>query len=302
MQDAPAVLDGPGLVDRLTRLGVRPADVGDAVRSAGLVSQHPTAVAEVERLAESLRADLGRFPGEPDRHPFPGYDGDADPYGVGVLALWALVVTEPDLVGFHRAHGVPAAVSAATLRELGQQVHVHRLTFGTFGLHTYGWLPVTWSGSLYWLGRLQFNLELLSEGWVCSTHIPRSGPLDPTAVDRSFAEAARFFPACFPDRPLTSFWCRSWLLDPALAAALDPTSNLAQFQARWRLYGEPMPGDDDALFFCFARRGAVDRATLPRQTSLQRAILDRWSDGGSWSVHDGLLPMTSPASPASPAW
>ncbi len=291
MQDARTVLDDPALADRLTRLGLRPEDMTDALESAAALRGSPTARAEVDRLADAVRRTVGRFPGEPDREPFPAYDGEADPHGVGVLALWALVTTAPDLVAFHSGRGIPDDVSAATLRELGQQLHVHRLTFGEFGLHTFGWLAHTWSGSLYWLGRLQFNLELLEEGRVCSTHIPRSGPLDPAAVDASFARAARFFPAHFPDRPVTDFWCRSWLLDPALAAALDPGSNMARFQSRWRLYGEPMPGDDDALFFCFARRGAVDRATLPRETSLQRAILDRWSAGGHWSVRDGRLPV-----------
>lgn len=291
MQDARTVLDDPGLAGRLTLLGLRPEDVADALASAADVGRDPAAVAEVDRLADALRGVVGRFPGEPDRDPFPGYDGDADPHGVGVLALWAVVVTTPDLLAFHRGRGVPDDVSADTVREVGQQVHVHRLTFGTFGVHTYGWLAHTWSGSLYWLGRLQFNLELLEGGRVCSTHIPRSGPLDPDAVDRSFAAAARFFPTHFPDRPVEDFWCRSWLLDPALAAALDPASNMARFQARWRLYGEPMPGDDDALFFCFARRGEVDRSSLPRGTSLQRALLDRWADGGHWSVRDGRLPL-----------
>lgn len=295
MQDARTVLDDPALAERLARLGLRPDDVADALGGAAAVRSSPAALAEVDRLADALRRTVGHFPGEPDHDPFPDHDGQADPHGVGVLALWALVVTAPDLVAFHRGRGVPDDVSAATLRELGQQLHVHRLTFGGFGLHTYGWLAHTWSGSLYWLGRLQFNLELLGEGRVCSTHIPRSGPLDPASVDQAFARAAQFFPTHFPDRPVTDFWCRSWLLDPTLAAALDPASNMTRFQSRWRLYGEPMPGDDDALFFCFARRGAVDPVTLPRETSLQRAILDRWAAGGHWSVRDGRLSMAEVA-------
>lgn len=295
MQDARTVLEDPALAERLARLGLRPDDLAEALASAVAVRRSAAALTEVDRLADALRGTVGRFPGEPDRDPFPDHDGEADPHGVGVLALWALVVTAADLVAFHRERGVPDDVSADTLRELGQQLHVHRLTFGEFGLHTYGWLAHTWSGSLYWLGRLQFNLELLDEGRVCSTHIPRSGPLDPASVDAAFSRAAQFFRTHFPDRPVTDFWCRSWLLDPALAAALDPASNMARFQSRWRLYGEPMPGDDDALFFCFARRGAVDPATLPRETSLQRAILDRWAVGGHWSVRDGRLPMASAA-------
>ena len=295
MQDVRTVLADPDLGGVLARLGLRRLDVADALAVAAELRQRPAEMAEVDRLADTLRRTLGRFPGEPGHDPFPGYAAQADPHGPGVLPLWALVVTAPELTAFHRRRAVPEDVSAATLAELGQQVYVHRLTFGRFGLHTYDWLPVTWSGSLYWLGRLQFNLELLDTGRVCSTHIPRSGPLAPSAVDASFAAAARFFPRHFPDRPVTEFWCRSWLLDPSLAAALDPASNLARFQSRWRLYGEPMPGDADALFFTFSRRGEPDLAALPRDTSLQRVLLERLESGGHWTVRDGRLPMTAHA-------
>lgn len=295
MQDVRAVLADRDLGGALTRLGLGPEDVRDALGVADQLRRSTAEVAEVDRLAAALRGTVGRFPGEPGGDPFAGYDAEADPHGPGVLALWALVVTASDLQDFHRERGVPVEVSAATVRELGQQVFVHRLTFGGFGLHTYGWLVVTWSGSLYWLGRLQFNLELLAEGRVCSTHIPRSGPLDPAAVQRSFDDAARFFSAHFPERTVTDFWCRSWLLDPELAAALEPASNMARFQSRWRLYGEPMPGDEDALFFTFARRGEVDLAALPHVTSLQRVLLERLEAGGHWSVRDGRLPMADVA-------
>ena len=43
---------------------------------------------------------------------------------------------------------------------------------------------------------------------------------------------------------------------------------MAQFGRRWRLYGEPLAGDEDALFFTFHRRGSVDLDSLPRDTSL----------------------------------
>jgi GNAT domain-containint protein/N-acyltransferase family protein len=287
------VLEDPHLDGLLSSLGLRPQDAAELAAVVARVRQDAVGLAEVDRLAAGVRGRLGRFPGEPAPDPWTGYDPAVDPHGVGVLPLLALVVTASDLVAFHRARGVPADVSAATLRELGQQVWVHRLTFGVLGLHTYGWLPVTWSGSLYWLGRLQFNLELLDGGWVCSTHIPRSGPLDPAAVDASFAAAAAFFPAHFPDRPVQDLWCSSWLLDPTLVQGLDPASNMARFQARWRLYGEPMPGDEDALFFTFARRGEVDLATLPRDTTLQRVVADRLREGGHWAVRTGRLPLTT---------
>jgi len=293
MPDARTVLEDPSLPATLARLGLREDDAAGTVDVARQVLDHPAEVAEVDRLAVSLRRGLGHFPGEPDRDLWPRYDPEADRHGPGMLPLLALVVTAGDLEEFHRSRGVAREVSARTLTELGQQVWVHRLTFGQLGLHTYDWLTVTWSGSLYWLGRLQFNLERLADGWVCSTHIPRSGPLDPAAVDASFTAATAFFPAHFPDRPVLDLWCSSWLLDPTLVQGLDPASNMARFQARWRLYGEPMPGDEDALFFTFARRGEVDLATLPRDTTLQRVVADRLREGGHWAVRTGRLPLTT---------
>ena len=305
MTGAAAVLGGSALPAALRRTGLREDDAAALGAVARRVLQSTRSLAEVDRLAGWLRAGIGVFPGERDEPGWPGYDPGADPYGTGVLPLLALVVTEPDLTLFHRSRDVAEEVTAATLRELGQQVWVHRLSHGTFGLHTYDWLPVTWSGSLYWLGRLQFNLQRLPDtdaaggGWVCSAHIPRSGPLDPAAVDESFLRAAAFFPQHFPDRPVTDLYCSSWLLDPDLAAALDPSSNMAAFQRRWHLYGEPMPGDEDAVFFTFAHRGEVDLAALPQQTSLQRVIVARLRSGGHWSSRQGriALPAVAGAGP-----
>jgi hypothetical protein len=289
------LLHSPELPGWLDRLGLRTEDRADLEAVLASVRQDLAALTVVDRLAAALRRTVGRFPGEPDRDPWPGYDAATDSYGVGVLPLLALVVTAPDVVAFHRSREVPEEVSAQTLTEVGQQAWVHRQTFGEFGMHTFGWLPVTWSGSLYWLGRLQFNLELLASGWVVSTHIPKSGRLDPAAVDDSFARAADFFPRHFPDRPVTHFWCSSWLLDPELAAALDPASNMARFQRRWHLYGDPMPGDEDVLFFTFSRRGEVDLAALPQRTSLERVAVQRLRSGGHWSCRTGLIPLAEAA-------
>ena len=152
-----------------------------------------------------------------------------------MLPLLALVATADDLAAFHRRRGIPDAISRG---RRPNSVSRSGCTVGrsaSFGLHTYGWLTVVWSGSLYWLGRLQFNLMRLDEGWVCSTHIPQTGALDPTSVDDSFRRAAEFFPRYFADCPVQDFWCASWLLDPELAAALPAESNIGRFQRRWRI-------------------------------------------------------------------
>jgi hypothetical protein len=169
---------------------------------------------------------------------------------------------------------------------------VHRLTYGEFGLHTHQWVNLVWSGFLFRLGRLQFNLAVerpdRQSEWVLSTHVPADGPLPPTAVDESFATGRTFFAAHFPDYPVRWFHCRSWLLDPTLSELL-PESNLAAFQRRWSLYGPPEPGEEDLLFFVFQQRGQVELTSLPTDTALRRMAADRLVSGRGWNVFNGKL-------------
>jgi hypothetical protein len=213
---------------------------------------------------------------------------------MGLLPLLALVASAGAVGRFHAARGLSPEDSASGLRDLGQQVAVHRRTYGEFGLHTQGWLVGVWSGAYFWLGRLAFNLMRDEGRWVIDTHIPESGPLTPAAVDESFARAEALYARHFADHPATELHCRSWLLDPYLAEALPADSNLVRFQQRWELYGEPEPGDHDAVFFVFRRRDvrAADRRLLPRDTSLQRAVLDRVGSERPWQLRRGRIPLT----------
>ena len=83
------------------------------------------------------------------------------------------------------------------------------------------------------------------------------------------------------------------MLDPYLAEVLPADSNLVRFQRRWELYGEPEPGDHDAVFFVFRRRDvrAADRRLLPRDTRLQRAVLDRVGSERPWQLRHGRIPL-----------
>lgn len=283
-------LGDPDLLGRAAELGLRDEDLTDLHAVVESVLGSDDHLATVAALADRLRTLIGRVGPDVESHRTdPAY---ADPYGPGVLPLLALLVTAPAAAAQHTCRGVPEDVSAATLADLGQQVHVHRLTYGTFGLHTHGWLDLVWSGSLFRLGRLQFNLALEQpEGrpdWVLSTHIPQTGPLAPPAVDASLAAATAFFAERFPDHPARWFHCRSWLLDPVLSDRL-PGSNLAAFERRWTRYGTAGPGAEDLLFFVFGRRGPVDLATLPTDTALRRLAVDRLARGGGWGVFDGRM-------------
>lgn len=281
--------------DRLIRLGFRDDDRADLLTTIERAVTDAEALATIETLAAGLRDRIGAF--DSPANPFAAYTGelreraDAD-WGIGVLPMLALIVTADDVAAFHRGRQIPADISEKTLSDLGQQAWVHRRTYNAFGLHTFTWMPVAWSGALYWLGRLQFNLthsDLADGGWVISSHIPESGPLTPAAVTDSFGRSRAFFARYFADYPTTLFHCSSWLLDPQLVEVLSPTANMVAFQQLWELYGEPHEGDADAIFFVFRRRGDIDRKTLPQRTTLERAIVAKLNAGGHWYVRRGTI-------------
>src|SRR5947209_2322021 len=131
------------------------------------------------------------------------------------------------------AHGVPDAISWATLADLGQHVRLTRRRTGQSGLDTQDWISLHYRGGIFALGRLQFQPYHLQTGpdgplfWYedraeagfrrgdpsLSLHIPESGPLTPAACVESFRLARTFFAERFPEYAGALVTCTSWLLD-----------------------------------------------------------------------------------------
>ncbi|MGI8459232.1 MAG: acyltransferase domain-containing protein [Propionibacteriaceae bacterium] len=268
----------------LERLGFRPDDAADT--GALIARADDTVLTAVAELAERLRARIATFPGA-----CPEVDL-VEGVSAGEVFLLAFLATVDDVRAAHRARGIDDDVSWRSLSDLGQQVGVHRQTYGEFGLHTQDWVASSsWAANLFWLGRLQFNLKDVPDHpgrWWVSAHIPASGPLTPELVEHSLGAAQTFFAAHFADCPADAFHCESWLLDPQLAEAV-PGSNIAAFQARWSRYGEPYLADDDVLFFVFRRRGEVDLDLLPQDSRLERAVVTTLRSGGHWRAYHGLV-------------
>ena len=270
-------------------LDLDPADRRDA-DDLLRVSATSAASAAVRAALAVLDARLGAFPARPT-----GYD-PADAAEISAILRFAQRAAD-----WHREQGVDPPITAATLADVGRHFPLHRQTHGAFGLKT-GWF-VSWhlAGSLYQVGRLQFVLrpptpgEALPPGELQSlldVHIPPTGPLPTAAVDAALGQAVEFFDSHFPDRPVRTALCSSWLLDPYLAEHL-PDTNVSRFQSRFTLYRESRPAQGDVLYFVFRTRRATDLDRLPRETSLQRAVLDRIARGGTWRSYRGYLALPS---------
>ncbi len=113
-------------------------------------------------------------------------------------------------------------------------------------------------------------------------HIPAGGGMTPERCADSMRRAVTFFRKHFPDRPFASITCGSWIFNTQLDGILPPTANLVAYQRELYLY--PIPsGPTSGLWFFFFQE-PFDPATAPRDTALQRAVLDFLATGATWRV------------------
>ena len=271
----------PTLDDELARI----LDVDPVDRSAidALLADPPAGTKDALHV---LTARLGTFPRE-----LRETDLDQSSW------ICAIVRFAPELIRWHADRGVPSAITEATLADVGRQFRLHRITHDHFGLETWSWLTLHLAGNLFQVGRLQFALRTIDDGteWELDVHIPPTGSLRPGLVREAYEQAAAFFAERFPERPAARFVCFSWLLDPYLAEQL-PGSNIAVFQSEFRRFGDGIPCDDDVLYFVFRTRSGA--AALPRDTSLQRLVLDRIEGDDHWCAFHGTRSL--PAGAATP--
>lgn len=265
--------------------GADPDDADDAVKALGALDGGARETAD--RLYQSIAADMGglkwlRWPEPPAAHP--------------LLGLYPLLAAVPDMLDFHRGRGVDEDLSRRVLADVGEKLRLNRRLHGRAGLDVANWFTGHVRGALYQLGRLQFCVEEPDAEPFVGMHIRgEGGPLTLDAVRDSVEWALEFFPAVFPERYSgpedVVFTCESWLLDPQLRDWLPERSNIPGFGALFDLQGEGGPAGNryDLWRFVFARTEDAKVEDLPRDNSLQRAVLAGIEAGVPWRNRLGRL-------------
>jgi hypothetical protein len=299
-----ALPHGVELAELLLDLTVPHLDVGP------LVSMRPAEGSEawalVERASAAMAAHLGRSTFGPE---IPAVLRDRDDPFLASFAVYAYLGLHPTVTRWHGERGIDPAVSRRTLADLGRNMAHHRRRHGTGGLSVFSsWLAQHFTGRLYQLGRLQLGMARLGKRTAAeirdaghpaeagepslAVHIPDYlGPFTPGLCDESFRLARSFFVEHFPEEPFRIATCHSWLLDRELPSRLSPSSNIVRFQDRFTITHRDVPAiDDQAVDFVFrAPLSDIDR--LPRDTSVQRAVIDHIADGNHWYGGVGWTPL-----------
>lgn len=220
----------------------------------------------------------------------------------GYFYVHLYLLALPTALARQRRLGIPEDVTRQTFADLGEKMRTYRLTNGVGGFDLQEWLVRHFRGTLYRLGRLQFERSTLDASAcggsaephgpadgepVLDVHVPGDGPMPPALCDASFARAATFFPRYFPRATYRHVTCGSWLLDEQLAAHLPADSNIVRFQRRFSPFGD-RPASDDILLFVFnTPLGTADLDRLPQDSTLRRAVVAHLRGGGRWRIGHG---------------
>ena len=132
------------------------------------------------------------------------------------------------------------------------------------------------------LSKAEWTLRLCAQDPVIRIHIPKKEPFDPYIVEAAYEKARDFFARYFPDYPYKAFYCNSWLLSQELPGILKPTSNILAFQRKFTIVPSISVGRG-VFSFVFQRPAAAIPASFddfPRTTSLERAIIQVYENGG----------------------
>ncbi|NUR97353.1 MAG: hypothetical protein HOV67_19105, partial [Kribbellaceae bacterium] len=68
-------------------------------------------------------------------------------------------------------------------------------------------------------------------------------------------------------------------------------STMVKFGRRFTPYGTPVYSQDSAIFFTFRTHGTDHLDELPQDTTLQRLVVSRIKEGGTWQSGFGYLEL-----------
>lgn len=212
----------------------------------------------------------------------------------GLFYLVIALAMVPLVRAAHARLAVPPEVTKDTCRQVFHFTDTYRrdhpAEWGILRRQLY-WLRHYPRAQLFRIGRFEYKLKLFDvetdsgpkpSDWVLDLHIPAGGGMSLEVCADSFRRAFEFFDCFFPEKRANAVVCQSWMFNPDLAKILPPDSNLVRLLNEVHLFPIPVH-ERDGFFFLFGSKGeSAPLSELPRETSLQRAILDFVAKGNPW--------------------
>lgn len=159
------------------------------------------------------------------------------------------------------------ALTEPTIQQSGEEVSVY--TFDAAGCLQPE--PIT-------LRLSDYEKVLCTGADVLSVHIPQGGGMTPELVDAAFSMAEDFFAKYYPEKKFKAYVCSSWLLNTDLQEILSPTSNIRQFQNRFRTVITGANGYS-LYWHIFGIEQFLPPEQLQPKNAFQSAVLERVKAG-----------------------
>ena len=131
---------------------------------------------------------------------------------------------------------------------------------------------------LFRLGELEFEMNNFEGRNIISTHIPANAVMTREGLDASYKWCREFFAKYFSDFVYEDICCYTWLLAPVLKTMLPEGSKILNFMADYEII-RSNPDSQEFMIRIF-RKEYPDLASLPENTSLQRAVKKHLLAGG----------------------
>lgn len=192
------------------------------------------------------------------------------PYRLFVLAFCCHMAIRKR--NWYRQQGIREKIYWDTFSDIRIWAENCERDYGEIGLHPFFWIARHLEGSLFRLGRLQFEITtaekelpqvgIKKEAPIFCVHIPQGEKLGYAEVCQSFAYAQDFWRKDLP------YLCYSWLLYPKLREILPQESNILAFQSLFEIIevNEEERQAEERIF----GKPLENREDYPEKTSLQR--------------------------------
>lgn len=161
--------------------------------------------------------------------------------------------------------------------------------YGVWGIIPIGWFERIFKANLYQLGRLQFEEKPLKDGGkIIGMHIPACGPLKYEDVMDSYKKAYNFFDKTHGD--MMAFTCFSYLVfEDYIGTVFKEGSNIYLFAKDFYILGTCYEENFHDAWRIFNMPFDGDTSKLPRDTSLQRAFIEYFDNGGKAGESRGVF-------------
>ena len=133
----------------------------------------------------------------------------------------------------------------------------------------------------------QWECIVRPNDYVLNFHIPSGFDLSPSSVTASIRIGMDAVKKYYPEIPITTLVCSSWLLNPILEEFLGEASKIAGFGRMFHRF--PVGGGGRAGFGFIFPGKYDDEKSLPENTSLQRAVKNHFLNGGNLLSFGGVF-------------